>query len=284
MEGLIVRGLQGGWPASSCRRPSRASRTTSRSRATAATSRTCASAWNSVDVSDRGPQRLPGVSASALKQGGRVKGINVKGKGGMTRRETRRADGVGGAVGRQGPGVDRGGSGRRRSPIAKFLSEDELSAVLEAAGAAPGDLLLFVGGQRGSPRRSWAGCGCSWGGKFSRRPARVRPVWIVDFRCSTGTPRGKLGAAHHPFTAPRGRGLDLLETDPATCRPRRTTWSSTATSAAAAASVSTAGTCRRRVRRAGHLREEARETSSASCWTRLNTARRRTAASPSADR
>src|SRR5690606_39421893 len=101
-----------------------------------------------VDVSDIVARSGFRVFSGAVKQGGRVKVLNVKGKGGMTRREIDELTELAvqwGAKGLAWIAVEEGGV---RSPIAKFLSEDELSAVLEAAGAAPGDMLLFAADRR----------------------------------------------------------------------------------------------------------------------------------------
>ena len=111
------------------------------------------------------------------------------------------------------------GSGWKRTacarPIAKFLRTTMLPAVLEAAGAEPGDLLLFVADQREmAVARSWAGCACGWRRRnvLDGPDASSPRCWIVDLPLfNRDAEDRRLGAAHHPFTAPVDEDLELLE-------------------------------------------------------------------------
>ena len=100
------------------------------------------------------------------------------------------------------------------SPVAKFLSADESSAVAERLGATGGDLLLIVADEwmttvevLGQLRND-----------LGRPPVHEGPyryVWVVDFPMFVGTDElGRPKPAHHPFTMPHPDDLDLLETDP----------------------------------------------------------------------
>ena len=106
------------------------------------------------------------------------------------------------------------------SPVAKFLSADEQSALVAAFGAEAGDLLLLVADDwhttcevLGTLRNDLA-----------RPPVHEGPykyVWVVDFpmfvgRSEDGTPK----PAHHPFTRPHDEDLDKLEADPMAVRSR----------------------------------------------------------------
>ena len=107
------------------------------------------------------------------------------------------------------------------SPVAKFLSDDEKSAIVAATDAQPGDVLYLVADD-------WATT-CEVLGQLrndlGRPPVHEGPyryVWIVDFPmfvgvdAVTGTPK----PAHHPFTRPHPDDVERLESDPMSVRSR----------------------------------------------------------------
>ena len=113
-----------------------------------------------------------------------------------------------------------GGDGALDSPVAKFLSADEQSALSGALGAEPGDLLLLVADE-------WM-TACEVLGQLrndlGRPPVHEGPyryVWIVDFPMFIGhTPEGTPKPGHHPFTRPHPDDIDKLETDPMSVRSK----------------------------------------------------------------
>lgn len=111
-----------------------------------------------------------------------------------------------------------GDGGALDSPVAKFLSESEQSALVAATGAEAGDLLLLVADD-------WM-LTCEVLGTLrndlGRPPVHEGPyryVWVVDFpmfvgRSEDGTPK----PGHHPFTRPHPDDVDKLESDPMSVR------------------------------------------------------------------
>jgi len=175
-----------------------------------------------VDVSEivRGSEFR--VFTSALRQGGRVKVLNVKGKGDMSRRELDELTELAkqwGAKGLAWMAVEAGGV---RSPIAKFLSEEVLQAVLKAAQAEPGDLLLFAADQREVAAEILGRLRLRLGRQiYKPDPMTFAPVWIVDWPLFHRDPEtGKLESAHHPFTSPVDEDIELLDTNPAAVRAK----------------------------------------------------------------
>ncbi len=151
-----------------------------------------------------------------LESGGRVHGFAAPGCGGFSRKkldaleEAARAEGA--------PGLFRAGfaDGTIRSPLLKALGADRLTALLEAVGGGPGDLLLMVGGDSrescvalGALRRKLAASeGWIPEGAF-------RMAWVTDFPLfERAEQEGRLTSVHHPFTSPHPEDLDLLETNP----------------------------------------------------------------------
>jgi aspartyl-tRNA synthetase len=113
--------------------------------------------------------------------------------------------------------------GAWRSPIAKFLGDDERRAIEQALSASPGDLLLIVADKPGVAAQALGELRL----ELSRRFGLVGPdtphqlLWVVDppmFEYNAG--EGRWDALHHPFTAPvgsfddpgalRSRGYDIV--------------------------------------------------------------------------
>jgi aspartyl-tRNA synthetase len=97
------------------------------------------------------------------------------------------------------------------SPVAKFLSEAEQLGLVDALGAAPGDLLLLVAGLRRVANRVLGALRLDLG----RPPVTeggLRFLWVVDFPLFEGLDDGgRPIPAHHPFTMPHPEDLGVLE-------------------------------------------------------------------------
>jgi aspartyl-tRNA synthetase len=93
-----------------------------------------------------------------------------------------------------------------RSPIAKFLSEAELTTINEKLSANPGDLLLIVADEVTTVGQSLSALRMELARRFDLIPAgRHDILWVVEFPAffwDADTQRWD--AAHHPFTAPKG--------------------------------------------------------------------------------
>ncbi len=104
--------------------------------------------------------------------------------------------------------------GSLESPVAKFLSASEQSAIIAATEAEPGDLILVVAGERVTSCRVLGQLRLEIG----QPPVPERPLrflWVTDFPLFEGVDAdGHPLAAHHPFTMPHPDDLDLLESDP----------------------------------------------------------------------
>ncbi len=153
-----------------------------------------------------------GVFAGALASGGVVRGFRAPGD--FPRRrldeltEQAKALGAKGLVWAQ---VEAGGTWR--SPVAKFLSSDHMSAVAGRLEAAEGDTLLIVADAAPVAARVLG----------ELRLAVAEPAtghdlfWVVDFPMfERNEAEGRWDALHHPFTAPTGD----LDGDPGAWRSR----------------------------------------------------------------
>jgi aspartyl-tRNA synthetase len=100
--------------------------------------------------------------------------------------------------------------GQVDSPVAKFLSDTERSALLDVLAAEPGDLLLLVAGPT-------ATCGHVLGALRVEVAAppdedELALAWVVDFPLFEGLDDdGQPIPAHHPFTMPHPDDQHLLK-------------------------------------------------------------------------
>lgn len=156
------------------------------------------------------------VFAGALKNRGVVKAIVGTGGAKLTRSQiddlTERAkrDGAGGLayiqMAEDGP----------KSPIIKFLSEDELKTIINKTGAKTGDIIFFGADERNIVNKVLGNLRSTLGDWFELKdPSKVALAWIVDFPLYEYDEKEKrVDFSHNPFSMPVG-GLTAFEnTDP----------------------------------------------------------------------
>ncbi|MBR3601110.1 MAG: aspartate--tRNA ligase [Lachnospiraceae bacterium] len=164
-----------------------------------------------------------GVFTSALENGGSVRGINAKGQAEMPRKKidalVEFAKGYG-AKGLAYLAVLPDGS--YKSSFAKFMTEDQLKALVEAMQGEPGDLLLFAADKNkivynvlGALRIEVASqMGIIDEDKFNF-------LWVTEFPLlEWDEEEERYTAMHHPFTMPMDEDLELLDTDPGKVRAK----------------------------------------------------------------
>lgn len=103
-------------------------------------------------------------------------------------------------------------NGEAKSPIAKFLSEAELTAVKEMTGAQDGDTLFFGADKRAVVNKVLGRLRSEFATHFDLKdPSKVALCWIVDFPFyEWDESRRKVDFGHNPFSMPKG-GLESLE-------------------------------------------------------------------------
>ena len=102
--------------------------------------------------------------------------------------------------------------GEAKSPIAKFLSETELTAIEQKTGAADGDAVLFGADTRPVVNAVLGRLRNEFATHFNLKdPSVVAFAWIIDFPFYEWDDHGKkLDFGHNPFSMPKG-GLQVLE-------------------------------------------------------------------------
>lgn len=174
------------------------------------------------DVSDAVRGSSFAVFASAIEDGGSVRAINVPGGAKMSRKEIDSLVEFVKTYGARGLAWYKWGADAVSSSFAKFLSEDELSALLSASGTKEGDLLLIVAAKNKVVYDSLGALRC----ELARRLGLIDKnkfnfLWITEFPLFEYSEEdGRFYAMHHPFTAPMDEDIDLIESDPGAVRAR----------------------------------------------------------------
>ncbi len=148
-----------------------------------------------------------------------VKGVRAAGAGALSRSRLDQLTERAKQHGARGLVWMRVGEGRAlESPVARFLSEQELAGTALALAAQPGDLLLLVADERPTVRQVLGALRVELG----RPPVNeggLHFVWVTQFPLFEGVGEdGRPVPAHHPFTMPDPADLDRLEDDPLSVR------------------------------------------------------------------
>ncbi|HHZ13118.1 MAG TPA: aspartate--tRNA ligase [Clostridiales bacterium] len=163
------------------------------------------------------------VFSNTVKDGGSVRGINVKGCGSrFSRREidslgeyvkTYRAKGLA-WINYSEDGI--------KSPIAKFLAPDEMDAILKQMDANVGDLLLFIADKDEVVFQALGNLRLELGRKLDLIPIdQYDLLWVTEFPLfEYDEEEGRFVAKHHPFTSPMDEDMDLLDSDPEKVRAK----------------------------------------------------------------
>jgi aspartyl-tRNA synthetase len=151
------------------------------------------------------------VFSGALQSGGVVRGINA-GARELTRSdldtltELAKQHGAKGLVWAfvQNQSDPSGADGLWRSPIAKFLKPEEITAVTVALDATPGDVLFIVADESSIANQVLGALRLEMARRFDLVPEGVHDIrWVVQFPMFTFKPdEQRWDAEHHPFTAP----------------------------------------------------------------------------------
>ena len=163
------------------------------------------------------------VFKSALENGGSVRGINANGQGAMPRKKidalVEFAKGYG-AKGLAYLAINEDGT--YKSSFAKFMKEEELTALVEAMEGKPGDLLLFAADKN---KVVWDVLGAlrveiaNQLGLLDKNVYKF--LWVTEFPLlEYSEEEGRYTAMHHPFTMPMEEDLDFIDTEPGKVRAK----------------------------------------------------------------
>ena len=177
-----------------------------------------------VDVSDLVRDCEFVVFKNALeKKDGSVRGINIKGKGDLGRKqidklvEFAKGCGAGGLA-----YIQLQPDGNVKSSFAKFMKEEETAALIKALDGETGDLLLFAADRN---KIVWNVLG-ALRLQFAEEMGLLDPhefkfVWITEFPLlEWSDEENRYMAMHHPFTMPVEEDWEHIDEDPGSVRAK----------------------------------------------------------------
>ena len=164
-----------------------------------------------------------GVFTGALENGGSVRGINANGQGDMPRKKIDALVNFAKDFGAKGLAyLAINEDGTYKSSFAKFMTEEELAAIVERMEGKPGDLLFFAADKNS----------VVWDvlGNLRLEIARnlelldkdkFNFLWVTEFPLlEWSEEQNRYVAMHHPFTMPMEEDLEKLETAPGEVRAK----------------------------------------------------------------
>ena len=164
-----------------------------------------------------------GVFTGALTNGGTVRGINAEGQGSMPRKKIDALVEFAKTYGAKGLAylcINEDGS--YKSSFAKFMTEEELHALVAAMDGKPGDLLLFAADKN---KVVWDVLG-ALRLEIAKNLGLLHKdeykfLWITEFPLlEWSEEQNRFVAMHHPFTMPMEEDLDKIDTDPGAVRAK----------------------------------------------------------------
>ncbi|MBQ7114309.1 MAG: aspartate--tRNA ligase [Clostridia bacterium] len=159
-----------------------------------------------------------GVFTSAIEGGGSVRCINVK--GGVDKFPRKKIDElvefvkIYRAKGMAWMSLKPDGL---QCSFAKFLTEEQIAGIQQAAGAETGDILFFVADAKNDVVYASLG---ALRNEIAKRldlidQTKFDVLWVTDFPLLEWDEEdNRYVACHHPFTSPKDEDIELLDTDP----------------------------------------------------------------------
>ena len=164
-----------------------------------------------------------GVFTAALENGGSVRGINAKGQGGMPRKKIDKLTAFVKDYGAKGLAyVAIQEDGTVKSSFAKFMTEEQMQALIAAMNGEAGDLLLFAADKNKVVWDSLGALRIELAKQLELLDKNeYRFVWITEFPLlEWSEEQNRFVAMHHPFTMPMEEDIQYIESDPGRVRAK----------------------------------------------------------------
>jgi aspartyl-tRNA synthetase len=154
------------------------------------------------------------VFANTIKSGGVVKAIRVEGAANLSRSQIDRFTDIAKSEGAGGLAYITYENSEVKSPIAKFLSSEELTAIKERLNAKDGDTVFFGADTRAIVNKVLGRLRSEFADHFNLKdPNKVALAWIVDFPFYEWDEKTKkIDFGHNPFSMPKG-GVEALRSE-----------------------------------------------------------------------
>ena len=155
-----------------------------------------------------------GVFTGALENGGSVRGINAKGQGSMPRKKIDALVDFAKGYGAKGLAyIAIAEDGTRKSSFAKFMTEEEMDALVQAMEGKPGDLLLFAADKNKVVYDVLGALRVELAKQMDLLDKNeYRFVWVTEFPLlEWNEEENRYTAMHHPFTMLMDEDIPLIE-------------------------------------------------------------------------
>ena len=163
------------------------------------------------------------VFTSALEIGGSVRALCLKGGASMGRKDIDRLGEFVKTYKAKGLAYIQLKEEGIKSPIAKFLTEEQMNNIISTMNAEKGDLILIVADKNSVVFQSLGALRLELAKKFDliKDKNEFNFTWITEFPLfEYSEEEGRYTACHHPFTAPMDEDIDMIETDPGKVRSK----------------------------------------------------------------
>jgi len=162
------------------------------------------------------------VFSDVVNRGGKVKTLKIQGGASFTRKEIDEFTELAKQYGLKGLAYMQFVEEGIKSPLQKFLSQQEIDEITSIAGAAKGDILFFGADMFKTVCEAMGQIRLAAGDKLNlRNPEVFAFCWITDFPLfAWDEEEQKLNAEHHPFTSPKDEDIELLDIEPEKARAK----------------------------------------------------------------
>ena len=163
------------------------------------------------------------VFKNAIENGGTVRGINAKGQGGMPRKKIDKMVAFAKDYGAKGLAyIAIQEDGTVKSSFAKFMTDEQMKALIDAMGGENGDLLLFAADKN---KVVWAVLGALRLELAAQMDLldknEYKFLWVTEFPLlEWNDEQNRFTAMHHPFTMPMEEDLQYIDSDPGRVRAK----------------------------------------------------------------
>ena len=163
------------------------------------------------------------VFKNAIENGGTVRGINAKGQGGMPRKKIDKLVAFAKDYGAKGLAyIAIQEDGTVKSSFAKFMTDEQMKALIDAMGGENGDLLFFAADKN---KVVWAVLGALRLELAAQMDLldknEYKFLWVTEFPLlEWNDEQNRFTAMHHPFTMPMEEDLQYIDSDPGRVRAK----------------------------------------------------------------
>ncbi len=168
------------------------------------------------DISDIVENCGFGVFSDTVKNGGTVRAINAKNAASVyTRKEIDKLTEEAKGIGAKGLAFIRWSEDVPTCSFAKFMTEEEMTAIYERLGAEKGDVILIVADRKKTVLSVLGALRLTVAKRLDIIPNQFNFLWITEFPFfEYNEDTGNWDAMHHPFTSPLDECVQYLESDP----------------------------------------------------------------------